>query len=55
LVPALVGRGMHVQSGPSGQVIFVFEGQEYENLEDVPNLTARQLIQDAIREWDETT
>jgi hypothetical protein len=55
LVPALVGRGMHVQSGPSGQVIFVFEGQEYETLEDVPNLTARHLIQDAIREWDETT
>jgi hypothetical protein len=55
LIPALVGRGMHVQSGPSGQVIFVFEGQEYEELEDVPNLTARQLIQDAIREWDETT
>jgi hypothetical protein len=55
LIPALVGRGMHVQSGPSGQVIFVFEGQEYETLEEVPNLTARHLIQDAIREWDETT
>jgi hypothetical protein len=55
LIPALVGRGLHVQSGPGGEVLFVFEGQEYENLEEVPNLTARQLIQDAIREWDETT
>jgi hypothetical protein len=55
LIPALVGRDLHVQSGQGGEVIFVFEGQEYENLEAMPNLTARQLIQDAIREWDETT
>lgn len=55
LIPALVGRGLHVQPGPGGEVLFVFEGQAYENLEDMPNLTARQLIQDAIREWDETT
>lgn len=55
LVPALVGRGLHVQSGPGGTVTFVFGGQEYQKLDEIPNLTARQLIQDAIREWDETT
>lgn len=55
LMPALVGRGLHVQSGPGGEVLFVFEGKTYENLENLPNLTARELVQDAIREWDETT
>jgi hypothetical protein len=55
LIPALVGRDIHVKSGPGGSVHFVFEGQEYENLEQVPNMTARQLIQDSIQEWDETT
>jgi hypothetical protein len=34
-------------------VRFVFEGREYEELDDVPNMTAQQLIRDAIQEWEE--
>jgi hypothetical protein len=55
LMPTLQGRGLHVRSGSAGAVVFAFEGQEYEVLDDLPNLTARQLIQDAIQEWDQTT
>jgi membrane protein implicated in regulation of membrane protease activity len=55
LIQALAGRDLHVRPGSGGAVRFVFEGQEYDNLEQVPNLTARQLIKDAIQEWDETT
>lgn len=55
LIPALAGRELHVRPSPGGKVLFVFDGQEYQNVDDVPNLTARQLIQDSIREWDETT
>ena len=55
LVPALVGRDLHVRLGPGGAVCFAFEGREFGNLEEVPNLTAQELIKDAIREWDETT
>jgi hypothetical protein len=55
LIPALQGRGLHVRPGPGGSVCFVFEGQEYESLDDLPNLTARELIEDAIQEWDQTT
>ena len=55
LIPALARRDLHVRPGPGGTVCFVFEGQEYDSLEQVPNLTARQLIKDAIQEWDETT
>jgi hypothetical protein len=55
LIPALTGRELHVRSGPSGKVRFTFEGTEYESVDDIPNLTARQLIKDAIQEWDETT
>ena len=52
-VPALVGRDLHVRLGAGGSVRFVFEGTDYESLEEVPNLTAQQLVQDAITEWDE--
>lgn len=55
LIPALSGRDLHVRPGPGGSVLFGFEGREYETLDQVPNLTARQLIKDAIQEWDETT
>jgi hypothetical protein len=51
--PALFGRDLHVRLGERGSVRFAFEGAEYESLEDVPNLTAQQLVRDAIDEWDE--
>ena len=52
-VPALAGRGLHVQPGDEGLVCFVFEGAQYGSLESIPNLTAQQLVQDAIDEWNE--
>jgi hypothetical protein len=55
LIPALTGRGLHVKAGPGGKALFSFEGKDYQRIDDVPNLTARQLIKEAIREWDETT
>jgi hypothetical protein len=55
LVPALVGRGLHVRSGQGGRVIFAFEGQEYDAVDAIPNLTARQVVKDSIQEWDELT
>jgi hypothetical protein len=55
LIPALVGRDLHIRSGEGDSILFVFEGKEYQKLDDLPNLTARQLVKDAIREWDETT
>jgi hypothetical protein len=55
LVPALLGRDLHVRLGPGDSVRFAFEGKEYEDLDQVPNMTARQLIKDAIQEWEETT
>ena len=54
LVPALAGRGLHMQPGESGRVFFTFDGVRYDNVDDIPNTTARQLIQDAIKEWEET-
>ena len=55
LIPALAGRELQVRSGPGGKVVFGFEGRVYESLDDIPNLTAQQLVKDAIQEWDETT
>ena len=53
LIPALIGRDLKVRSGPGGSVRFVFEGKEYQELGDIPNMTAQQLIRDAIQEWEE--
>lgn len=54
-IPALARKELHIQPGPGGEIRFAFEGQEYDHLEDIPNLTARQVVRDAIEEWDETT
>jgi hypothetical protein len=55
IMPALLGRDLHVRLGDGGSVRFAFEGTEYHSLEEVPNLTAQQLVRDAIAEWDEKT
>jgi hypothetical protein len=55
LIPALAGRDLHVRLDAAGLVRFAFQGREYESLDDLPNMTARQLIRDAIQEWEETT
>ncbi len=55
MIPALQGRQLHVRPGVGGKVLFVFEGKAYQSVDEVPNLTARQLVKDAIQEWDETT
>jgi len=52
-LPALAGRDLHVRLGDDGLVRFAFEGVAYERLEELPNLTAQQLVRDAIAEWDE--
>ncbi len=54
LIPAFHGRELHVRADRAGGVRFVFEGHEYPSMDDIPNLTARQLIADAIKEWEET-
>jgi hypothetical protein len=55
ITPVLVGRDLHVRLGDGGSVRFAFDGTEYGSLEEIPNLTARQLVRDAIAEWDEKT
>jgi hypothetical protein len=54
MIPALVGRDLHVRLGPGDSVRFVFEGREYDGLDRVPNMTAQQLIRDSIQEWEDT-
>jgi len=55
LIPAFQERELHVHADPSGAVRFDFDGRQYQDVGDIPNMTARQLIADAIREWEETT
>jgi hypothetical protein len=55
LLPGLQDRDLHVRPAPDGAVLFFFEGEAYTSVDQVPSFTARQLINDAIREWEETT
>ena len=54
-IPAFHGRELHMRADPTGAVHFQFDGQEYQDMNDIPNLTARQLIADAIKEWEDLT
>jgi hypothetical protein len=54
-IPAFHGRELHMLTDPTGTVRFQFDGHEYQDANDIPNLTARQLIADAIKEWEEIT
>ncbi|MBN1135096.1 MAG: hypothetical protein JXM73_00825 [Anaerolineae bacterium] len=54
-IPAFHDRELHMRADPSGAVHFQFDGRDYQDANDIPNLTARQLIADAIKEWEETT
>jgi hypothetical protein len=54
MIPALIGRDLHVRLGPGDSVRFVFEGREHDSLDHVPNLTAQQLVKDSIQEWEDT-
>jgi hypothetical protein len=55
LIPALARRELHVRPSPEGTVLFVFEGQIYNSVNEIPNMTARQVIRDSIQEWDDLT
>jgi len=54
VIPALNGRELHVRADSGGGVRFEFEGRDYQEVNDLPNMTARQIISDAIKEWEET-
>ena len=50
--PTLLPGGLHVQTGLDKRVAFVFEGQEYASVDEIPNRTAQEVIRHAIREWE---
>jgi hypothetical protein len=54
LTRGLEGRTLHLRQGEGDRIVFEFDGAEYSSAEDIPNHTARLLVQDAIREWEET-
>jgi len=53
LNPTLFPGGLHVQTGLDRRVVFVFEGQEYASVDEIPNRTAQEVIHNAIREWED--
>jgi hypothetical protein len=54
LTRGLQGRSLHLRRSDGEEIVFEFDGVEYASIDDIPNHTARLLIQDAIREWEET-
>jgi hypothetical protein len=48
----LARRGVHVRAEPQGNAIFLLEGKAYLAVDDVPDPEVRQVIRDAISEWE---
>lgn len=47
--------GLHVQTGLDKRVVFVFDGQEYASVDEIPSQLAQDVIRTAIREWEART
>lgn len=53
--PGLFPGGLHVQTGLDKRVVFVFDGQEYASVDEIPSQMAQDVIHTAIREWEART
>jgi hypothetical protein len=50
----LQGRTLKLRAVDAERIVYEFDGAEYGAVDDIPNHTARLLVQDSIREWEET-
>ena len=48
----LARRGVHVRSELQGNAVFLLEGKTYPSVDDVPDPEVRQVIREAISEWE---
>ncbi len=48
----LARRGVHVRSELQGDAVFLLDGKTYPSVDDVPDPEVRQVIRDAISEWE---
>jgi hypothetical protein len=51
-VPSLAKTTIRLQNASGGGVLFIVDGQLYQNLEDIPNLEIQALIRAATRQWE---
>ncbi|MBN1921628.1 MAG: hypothetical protein JW892_10310 [Anaerolineae bacterium] len=51
-VPSLAKTSIRLQNASGGGVLFIVDGQLYQNLEDIPNLEIQALIRAATRQWE---
>jgi len=51
-VPSLAKTTIRLQNASGGGVLFVIDGQLYQNLQDIPNLEIQALIRAATRQWE---
>ena len=48
----LARRGVHVRSELQGNAVFLLDGKTYPSVDDVPDPEVRQVIREAISEWE---
>jgi hypothetical protein len=48
----LARRGVHVRSELQGNAVFLLDGKAYPSVDDVPDPEVRQVIREAISEWE---
>ena len=51
----LARRGVHVHAESHGNAIFLLDGKIYETVDEVPDGEVRQVIREAISEWEQKT
>jgi hypothetical protein len=49
---SLARRGVHVRSELQGNAVFLLDGKAYPSVDDVPDPEVRQVIREAISEWE---
>lgn len=50
--PSLAQHTIRLQNAAGGGILFLIDGQLYQNLEDIPNLEIQALIRAATKQWE---
>ncbi|TET51248.1 MAG: hypothetical protein E3J64_07220 [Anaerolineales bacterium] len=51
--PDMAGRGIRIREGKRGGLVIFVDKQSFDSVDRVPDEAVRQLIQDAIKEWEQ--
>jgi hypothetical protein len=51
---SMMSRGLHVRTGPRGNVVFELDGQAVNAVDDISDPQAQAFVRDAIKRWEQS-